>query len=298
MRFGLAPIFMAFALSGCDWMFPNTDPVPTASETARDQARAKRFQAACGSRETYDRLKQVVFDEAIRQGVRDAANLDLLASHAEVRMEDPVVKSRDEAMDVTVCTGRFILELPPGAERGFGGDRRLAANIEYSAQAAADGSGFVYQIKGAEGMVRRLAAFDLKGQSYRPPVAAADPAAQSAHTELPDLPPPPARDAPPPPPAATPAPSTRAAAQPSFNCRYARSASEKMVCGSGELAALDREMSALFYAALESVGTAQRAELRRTRDRFLVNRERCDSEACVAQAYRDRMGEIRAIAGR
>ena len=34
----------------------------------------------------------------------------------------------------------------------------------------------------------------------------------------------------------------------------------------------------------------------RTRDRFLAYRDRCPDEACVAEAYRDRMDEIRDIA--
>jgi uncharacterized protein len=38
-----------------------------------------------------------------------------------------------------------------------------------------------------------------------------------------------------------------------------------------------------------------RAELRRTRDRFLAYRERCGSEACVAEAYDGPDAEIRDI---
>ncbi len=68
-----------------------------------------------------------------------------------------------------------------------------------------------------------------------------------------------------------------------------------MVCSSPGLAALDRQMSSLFYSALADADPGTRAVLRRSRDRFLAFRERCGSEACVAQAYRDRMDEIRDI---
>jgi uncharacterized protein len=72
-----------------------------------------------------------------------------------------------------------------------------------------------------------------------------------------------------------------------------------MVCSSPRLASLDREMSSQFYSALSRGNDDVRADLRRTRDSFLRFRERCTSEACVAQAYRDRMDEIRDIsAGR
>jgi uncharacterized protein len=68
-----------------------------------------------------------------------------------------------------------------------------------------------------------------------------------------------------------------------------------MVCGSNRLAAKDRAMSSLFYSALADADRRTRSELRRTRDRFLAYRERCGSEACVAEAYDGRMDEIRDI---
>jgi uncharacterized protein len=88
---------------------------------------------------------------------------------------------------------------------------------------------------------------------------------------------------------------TATSARPSFNCRYARSRSEQMVCSDSRLAAKDRAMSSLFYSALADADPRTRARLRSTRDRFLSYRERCGSEACVAQAYDGRMDEIRDI---
>jgi hypothetical protein len=137
-------------------------------------AKQEKEHDACASNATYARLKQVAFDEAVRIRNADPANLDTLATHSVVRMEDPVVKNRDEELNVTVCSGRFILELPPGAERAFGGQRRLAADIEYSAQAAADGSGLVYEIRGAEPIINKLAAFDLSGKPGPLPAAPAE----------------------------------------------------------------------------------------------------------------------------
>jgi uncharacterized protein len=68
-----------------------------------------------------------------------------------------------------------------------------------------------------------------------------------------------------------------------------------MVCGSASLAARDRAMSSQYYAALANADSSQRRALRKTRDRFLAYRERCGSEACVADAYNGRMMEIRDI---
>jgi hypothetical protein len=303
------------------YFWANPEPAMQAqAERAADRQFAARLKAACASDATYDRLKQVAFDEAIRLGSADPANLDLLSTYSLVRVEDPVVKSHDDTLDVTVCSGRFILELPPGAERGFDGEKRLAADIEYAAQAAADGSGLVYQLDGAEPIVRRLAAFDLQPRAFarEPPAGAQGPQVAAAPAlplpleaetapqavaapvaEPARRPTPVARPAPAPAPAAASQPVRQAAqTAPSFNCRYGRSSSEQMVCGNEQLASLDREMSSRFYSALDRGDTQVRAELRRSRDRFLAYREQCDTEACVAQAYRDRMNEIEDIAAR
>lgn len=299
-------------LAACD-ATPKSDLEMTAREAAQERARAKRLQAACSSPATYDRLKQVAFDEAIRIRNADPVNLDILSTHAVVRMERPVVKSRDETLDVTVCSGRFVLELPPGAERAFGGERRLIAEVEYSAQGAADGSGLVYHIKGAEPIIYKLAAFDLRSAADRPALAnaaatprAPAPAPTPEQTRQAGAPPreqaptsePPAVR---PTAALTPRPGvveeSRQAlrAAPSFNCRQARTRSERMVCRDGGLASLDRRMSSQYYAALDQADAPTRAQLRRSRDRFLGYRERCADESCVASAYRDRMDEIRDI---
>ena len=137
----------------------------------RIQVERKRQQAACGSSGAYDRLKGALFDQAIARHGGDRTNLDLLADYSFARVENPVVVAWDPMLDVTRCKGRLILEFPPGAERGFGGQRRLEAPIEYAAQASADGAGLVYQPRGAEEIVARLAAFDIDSGSYRPPPA-------------------------------------------------------------------------------------------------------------------------------
>jgi hypothetical protein len=156
----------AVALGGCGKMKQN-DP----DAVAKARAEAKRQQSACASPAAYERLKGLLFDQAIGRHAGDRANLDTLADYSVARMDEPVVKGWDPALDVIRCKGRFILEVPPGAERGLAGARRLEADIDYTAQAAADGSGFVYALKGAEPIVVRLAAFDLTSGAYRPPPA-------------------------------------------------------------------------------------------------------------------------------
>lgn len=307
LKLGLA-VAAAAALPSCDWM-KKKDPPNQKSEKELAEERRERLRKACASEGTYARLKELVFDEAARIRNTDSRNLDPLAASSVVRMEEPLVKSRDEDLNVTVCTGRFILELPPGAENAFDGMRRLSADVEYAAQAAADGSGLVYQMDGEEPIVYRLATFGLSsGQltqfaEAQPQLPASeprtppqpDPAPQQARPE-PERAPEPARKAEPEPePDSEPEPQ-RTAASPSFDCRYARTSTEKMVCDSPSLAAKDREMASIYYAAMAEADDPTRAHLRRSRDSFLSRRERCGSESCVTAAYNARIAEIRSIA--
>ena len=68
-----------------------------------------------------------------------------------------------------------------------------------------------------------------------------------------------------------------------------------MVCSDPELARADRAMSSSFYAALANADPTARRALRASRDRFLAFRDRCGSAGCIAQAYADRIEEIRDI---
>lgn len=279
------------------------------AKAERDEAREKRIRQACASQASYERLKALAFEKAEEVRTGSSTMLDQLATATVVRMEDPVVKSRDEALNVTVCKGRMIFDLPPGAEDAFNGERRLTADVEFAAQAAADGSGMIYQLDGAEPIIYRLAAIDMKGAA-QPPASAPAPAApaaagtpvrtaeQTALPPAPRVPPPAARPAPPAPRPARPSietsrePVRPALARPSFNCRYARTRTERMVCADERLAARDREMASLYYGAVANADPETRAILRGTRDRFLARRERCGSPNCVAEAYEDRVDEI------
>jgi uncharacterized protein len=62
------------------------------------------------------------------------------------------------------------------------------------------------------------------------------------------------------------------------------------------LAALDRQMSAVYFDAVRSADPGTRAALQRSRNRFLSFRDRCSSDACIADTYRGRIREIRDIA--
>ena len=171
---GLA-ITLSVSLSSCNKL-GRDDP-------AEARAELKRQQVACGSASAGDRLKNSIFDQAIAERRWNRANLDVLADYSVARLQDPIVKGWDPSLDITHCEGRFILEVPPGAERGFAGQHELQAEINYTAQASADGAGFVYHQNGAEPIVAQLAAFNLGVGAYRPPPAIDEPQAAAQVTE-------------------------------------------------------------------------------------------------------------------
>ncbi len=310
-----AALAALLTLAACNWLGGGADENKAEADLTPAE-RKERIRDACATGTTYARLKDQLFAEAARVRKDSTHNLETLAASSVIRMEQPLLKSRDEALNVTVCTGRLILELPPGAENAFDGERRLVAEIEYAAQAAADGSGLVYQMTGAEPIIYRLATFDMgrtrlatvapapgdgtvneAGGPLAPaPVGPQQPQQQQQPQPQPQQP----RPAPEPITGPEPAPvenprPPRTASRPSFNCASARTRSERMVCSSEALAARDRSMASVYNRAMEAADPATRTILRRTRDRFLAYRERCGSEACIADAYEGRTEEIRDI---
>ena len=142
----------------------------TESSASNPQTEASRRPTSqlCTSSAGYQQLKSAAFDQAIR--VRgEPANLTRLAATSVIRMENPVVTSEDGA-DFAACSGRLVIELPPGAERGAGGERRIAADVEYTAQSEA-GGGVVYRLTGGDAIVSSLAAFDIDSSLQAPPPA-------------------------------------------------------------------------------------------------------------------------------
>lgn len=257
--------------------------------------RQKAIENACASQQTYQGLKKLVFDQAARLRTGDnRTNFDILAQTAFVRMENPVVEERDDSLGRTLCSGEFILELPPGAEKAFRGARRLRAQVQYEVQAAADGSGPVFSITGAEPIVGPLSAFQLEQRLALPPgTAGQEPDGSEVADDSVGLPYEPGSL--PPIDQGTPGAGVGQWSNPSFDCLAARSRSEIMVCGSERLARRDRRMNEVFVSAMAEADPRTRQILLQTRGNFLAYRDRCLSDECIEEAYEDRVEEIRDI---
>lgn len=94
--------------------------------------------------------------------------------------------------------------------------------------------------------------------------------------------------------AATHAQSDNAPAQasPSFDCRRAASAVEKMVCTSPDLAALDNDMQAAF----DESGLKTTPWFVKLQKSWLHERDRCATTNCAADAYRKGIASIEMLA--
>lgn len=255
----------------------------------------------CGRQDTYDLIKRELFRRAAALRGSDQAAFDRLSAYSTARMTDPVLRSEDEDLGSITCEGTLTLDLPPGVAV-VGGRRSLSADIGYTLQGAADRSGNVVTLTGADPIVTPLATLARVG---------AQPGLPQPSQPVPDLGPPPpgtpvqpldgVNPAPPaqPGPAPAPQPEPQQTARPSFSCGAARTRGEIAVCRDSGLAALDRQMAAQFNSALSSADSQERALLLRTRSDFLRFRDNCSSNACIAQTYQGRIREIRDImAGR
>ena len=243
-------------------------------------------EKACASKATYELIKRDLFKRAAQLRGSDQGAYDQLSGYAVLRMENPVMESEDSSTNAVSCSGSLSIDLPPGVAV-VGGRRTLSADVDYTVQPAADGSGTVVLLRNADAVVTPLATLSRIAQPAQKPaelstneVAPSEPAAPATEGS-PAVPVP-----------AAPRPAT---ARPSFDCANARTHGEVAVCSDAGLAALDRNMAAQYGRSMNVATPQQQALLRRTRDRFLGYRDRCPNNACIGDAYVGRMREIRDI---
>jgi uncharacterized protein YecT (DUF1311 family) len=252
-------------------------------ENAVTAAAAPDAEAMCSAQATYDAIRGELFRRAAQVRGSDEQAYRRLSDFALLRMTGPIVRSVDDELRSVACTARAELDLPPGV-RTSDGRRSLSGDLDYMIQPAADGTGNVIRLGSADSIVQPLATLV---RIAAPPTAPLIPPHIQEEIEPVEetQPPEPA----PQPPAAAPEP---VAANPSFDCNRARTRGEVAVCNDPGLAALDRQMAGEYYTAMRQANRQQRALLERTRGRFLAFRDRCQTNQCIADAYRGRMREI------
>ena len=299
-NFSLFAATTFLALTGCNRHGPSDrlDDNFVAANIVASKAAPNIAAKRCASTRTYDLLKHDLFRRAAQLRGKDDAIFDRLSDGAALRVERPVVKSQDEGVGSIACSASVALDLPPGLAVA-GARASLTADIDYTLQPAADGSGDVVTLTNADAITVPLATLG-KTASATPPASmpalpAPVPGLPGDAASAPNPPPPTApvihRNTTLPPPTPRLAVAT-ATARPSFACDRARTRSEIAICQDSGLAALDRQMSAQYREAFAAADPDQQDRLRSTGRRFYGFRDNCPDARCIANGYRGRMREI------
>jgi uncharacterized protein len=81
----------------------------------------------------------------------------------------------------------------------------------------------------------------------------------------------------------------------SFECRYASTDVELVICGNKSLSLLDSQLATAFYHLRDRLFGAQRAALDQSQQRWILRRGRCHyNAACIARVYEVRIDELAA----
>jgi hypothetical protein len=251
----------------------------------------------CTAQVAQDEVRRQLFARAAEIRGSNGDNYARIAGFSVLQLDGAAPVAPVSAGELVDCRGHATLRLPPGL-RVAGGRTAVGGDVAYSIAPGPRGAVTLGQ---SDAITIPLATLTQNSSaaraapSVRTPTVTSDSASPSAP------PPPPIREpatAPRPAPAprpqvVRPAPPPSSFARPSFNCRRARTPSERAVCADPSLAALDRRMAERYVDAIGSADPGQNALLHSTRNRFLSYRERCGGNGgCIATTYRGRLREI------
>jgi uncharacterized protein len=89
-----------------------------------------------------------------------------------------------------------------------------------------------------------------------------------------------------------------AAVTPSFDCRGDTNAVERAICGDSSLSARDRMLSETYYRLADTLPQPERFALRDQQRDWMRRRNACGNLVpCLANAYDQRIGQLRALSG-
>jgi hypothetical protein len=221
------------------------------------------FEQLCGAELTYSTIKDIVFDKAVEAYGETPGPLNSLRKAVRLRMEVPAMTKIDREIRRVDCSGRAVIDLPPGVQEQFGGKRSISAEVEYSVQPAADGSGSVVSVSGAGGMMASL-------------VGAANLASAS---QL----------------AAAGGPQLQKTFNPSFDCGQRLSNVERIICQSESLSGYDRALSDRYFEIKRTVSRVEWQTALASQREFLTARAKCPDEACIRNVYVAQSNRLDAI---
>ena len=210
----------------------------------------KAAEALCGAEATYRQISDSVFNKAIEQYDGDPAPLISLRKSVAVRVQYPLLRGGDQAAERTDCSGHIILDLPPTVRAAFDGAKTLEADVDFSVQPAADGSGNVVTAVGTERLVERLVGAAGLVEAAR------EAQQQQAKTY-----------------------------SPSFDCAAAATGVEQMICRDEALSSLDRGLAKRYAELKAQLSPDDWQEVADLQRNFLDKRGQCADITCVKDAY-------------
>ena len=267
------------------------DQGPTANAVQRARSRPveqapKQVASLCANSLAAGLIKRELFRRAGQMRGSDGALLGRAAQVSVVRVDPSSDGRRNGASD---CSGWVTVDLPPGLVVD-GGRTNLNAEVAYG---LAGGSSLrLASLSGADRLVRTLATL---GPAPREPDEGkrVEPAQIAAVVRKP------------PEPVAKAAARKASAAKPvqvaqaPTGCARLANRADQMICVSGNLSSLDRQLALLYRQSWDQADEKKRAALLGSRQRFNDRREACGSPNCMTTAYLARLKEISDImAGR
>jgi hypothetical protein len=221
-------------------------------------------QDRCVSSATVEQLKIMIFDSARRFSSSDPVRLNDLQRQSTATVEMPLLDAHDEALDRTTCSGRLRIEVPIGARSIFGPDE-LVADISYSIQPAADGSGLVYQVDDFGRVARSIGYADLSRFNQ----SRSDGSVGSVFPEPVEP------------------PAYAKVGRASFDCRLARTSVEHMICADPELGELDLQMASAYAQRRQEQAGSGSEQLA-----WISARNNCTDRSCLSRAYQVRIAQL------
>ena len=271
--------------------FGGEDRPENAVQQARSKPAAqvpKQSASLCADSTAAGLIKRELFRRAAEIRGIDEELLGRAVRDSVVRIEPSTKSAREAAFD---CTGWVGLDLPPGLAVD-GGRTNINAEVAYGL-AGESRALRLASLSGTERLVRTLASLgpapkepdqDEPIEPVRVAAVVRKPPEQAAS---PVRPPRRVPDAQP-----LQAPVTS-------GCGRLTSRTDQMICASGNLSSLDRQLTLLYRQSWNQADKKKRAALLGSRQRFNDRREACGSPNCMTTAYLSRLREISDImAGR
>ena len=261
---------------------PSANAVQQARSRPSPQA-PKQVASLCADSSAAGLIQRELFRRAGEMRGSDGALLGRAAQVSVVRVDASSKGARN-------CTGWVAVDLPPGLAVD-GGRTNLNAEVAYGLEGDSRALRLA-SLAGADKLVRTLATLGPapkepeEGTPIQPAQVAAvvrkpaGPVAKPAARKAPD---------------AEPVQVTQAPA----GCARLANRADQMICASGNLSSLDRQLALLYRQSWNQADEKKRAALLDSRQRFNDRREACSSPNCMTTAYVSRLKEISDImAGR